>query len=114
MADNKRITGRYYEHAAAQYLDNRGYRIIAMNYTVRAGEIDIIALDGNCVVFVEVKYRKNTAFGYPEEAVNLRKCNKIRTAARSFLTVNKMTDSPVRFDIIAILGNTIKHIKDAF
>lgn len=114
MEKNKRKTGEIYEKVAAEYLSKKGYKILALNFYARMGEIDIIAKDGSTIVFVEVKYRKNTAYGYPEEAVIPSKIHKIRLTADYFLVKNKIEDVNVRFDVIAILDNNIKHIKDAF
>ena len=70
---NKRQTGSEYEQKAAQYLQAKGVHVLELNYRNRKGEIDLIARDGDYLVFVEVKYRKDTRKGAPEEAVNYRK-----------------------------------------
>ncbi len=115
MEQNKRTTGSQYEQLAARYLTDKGMQIIAMNYRCRSGEIDIIAMDGRTLVFVEVKYRSSTAYGYPEEAVDNRKQAKIHMVARYFLMDKRYNEeTPIRFDVIAILGNQIKHIRNAF
>ena len=89
--------------------------VIMRNYRSKKGEIDIVAQDGDYIVFVEVKYRKNDSYGYPEEAVDFKKQNRIRFTARQYLVHERLgVTVPVRFDVVAILGNEIKHIKDAF
>lgn len=115
MIENKRETGAKYEELAAQYLVNSGYKIIELNYRIKTGEIDIIASDINTIVFCEVKYRRTNQYGYPEEAVNYIKQSKIRKTASYYLLTKKYPENtPVRFDVVSILGNEIKLIKDAF
>lgn len=112
---NTRDTGSHYEQMAADYLTGMGYEIITMNYLCKNGEIDIIARDGNTLVFCEVKYRSSSRYGLPEEAVDYRKQAKIRKSAAYYMYSNKYSDSiMVRFDVIAFLNNHITHIKDAF
>ncbi|MGN0370550.1 MAG: YraN family protein [Butyrivibrio sp.] len=107
--------GNLYERKAALFLQNKGYKILRTNYYTRFGEIDIIARDGKYLVFCEVKYRTGTDFGYPEEAVNSRKRFHIKSSALRFMQEMQIpADSYVRFDIISILGDRIKHIKNAF
>jgi len=112
---NKRETGREYEQKAADFLRGSGYKIIKQNYYCHYGEIDIIAEEGGYTIFVEVKYRKNGMSGSPEEAVNHIKRQHIRQAAMDFLVKNYGTEEiPCRFDIVAITGNQIHLIKNAF
>lgn len=112
---NTRETGIQYEQAAAVFLQSGGYNIIKQNYYCRYGEIDIIAEENGYIVFIEVKYRKNTTSGSPEEAVNGKKRQRIRQAALDFLIKNYRTEEiPCRFDIVAITGSQIHLIKDAF
>lgn len=115
MTENKRTIGGEYEKLASEYLHNLGYQILTLNFRTRTGEIDIIAMDNNTLVFIEVKYRSSTKYGYPEEAVDYRKQIKIRKTAMYFMSNKKYSiNTPVRFDVIAILGKKITHIKDAF
>lgn len=81
---NLRKTGAEYESLAAEYLKRRGFRIIRRNFYCRGGEIDLIALDGDSLVFVEVKYRRTDTFGNPLEAVNATKQKRICRAASYF------------------------------
>ena len=106
------------ESLAVQFLKKRGYGIIAHNYRTPLGEIDIIARDGETIVFIEVKTRSNDAFAAPYEAVNSAKRQKLRHVATLYLKRQK-TEVPARFDVISItcLGNgqkSIQHIRDAF
>lgn len=69
QGENKRKTGTFYEEMAARYLESKGYKILDRNYHCRAAELDLIALDGECLCFVEVKYRKNAAYEAPRGVV---------------------------------------------
>ncbi len=113
----KILTGKYGEWLARRYLKKKGYRILHWNYKTPIGEIDIIAKDGNKVVFVEVKTRKNDSFGLPIEAINYRKRKKIVNSA--LLYMKRLKDSPaIRFDIISIHlhdnQKKVEHTIDAF
>jgi putative endonuclease len=113
-----RVLGSEGEHLAVKFLKKRGYKIIARNYKTPIGEIDIIAEDGDTIVFVEVKTRTDDSFGQPFEAVNRRKRQKMKNLALLYLK-KQGKESPVRFDILSIFymnnGNKeIEHIKDAF
>ena len=101
------------ERQAAFYLRLRGYKILKRNYRTRFGEIDIIAEKKGELIFVEVKKRKNDAFGGGSAAVNTAKQQKIVKAAKSFLSFYEK-EPPCRFDVIEINANRITHIKDAF
>ena len=112
---NKREQGSHYETMASEYLKNKGYKIITQNFFSKNGEIDIIAKDTDTLVFCEVKYRSNTRYGLPEEAVDYRKQDKIRKTAAYYLYRNNFpVETRVRFDVIAVLGEKITHIEDAF
>ncbi|WP_026891271.1 YraN family protein [Lacrimispora aerotolerans] len=114
MKSNREI-GTEYEVVAADYLQKAGYEILIHNYKNKMGEIDLIAKDGNQLVFIEVKYRKNLSKGDPAEAVDGRKQLRIRNAARGYLYFNRYgEDTPCRFDVVTILGEEIRLIKDAF
>ena len=105
------------EEAAVRFLKKKGYRIISRNYKSPAGEMDIIAEDGDTLVFVEVKTRTDDSFGHPFEAVTHRKQEKLRKVALSYLKHSRR-EAPSRFDVLSIEMNgakhTIEHIKDAF
>jgi len=111
---NKREIGKEYERKAAAFLESRGYKIIKCNYLCRYGEIDIIAKDMEYIVFTEVKYRKDSLFGEPEEAVGSIKKEHMERAALDFLMKNFGTDEVLcRFDVVAFTGEHIRLIKDA-
>ncbi|MGQ9570114.1 MAG: YraN family protein [Thermodesulfovibrionales bacterium] len=106
------------ENLAVKFLEKKGYRIIKRNYKTYIGEIDIIAQDGDTLVFVEVKTRGNDSFGKPFEAVNKRKRQKLKNLALLYLKKQEK-EIPVRFDVLSIFNSDkgeekIEHIKDAF
>ena len=116
MPDNKK-TGDYGERLAVEYLAGKGYALVCTNYRNRTGEIDIIAKDGGCVVFAEVKLRNNLSKGYPREAVGYSKQSKIKKTALHYLARHNLTDTDVRFDVVEIIcgdGVTVEHIENAF
>ena len=105
---NTRSTGSCYERKAADYLKQQGLFILRYNYRCRFGEIDLIARDGEYLVFVEVKYRKDNSSGYSLAAVNPAKQKTICKVARYFLTVEyHNVDIPCRFDVAGIDGDEI-------
>ncbi len=115
MKYNKRRQGNEYEEAAAEYLSRQGMHIEDRNFYCKMGELDIIAKDGSYLVFVEVKYRTDGKKGAAAEAVNFFKIRKIcRSADYYMMTHGYMSDTPVRFDVIAIEEGHLKHIKNAF
>jgi putative endonuclease len=115
---SKTKKGTIGEDVAVDYLMKKGYRIIQRNYRFEHGEIDIVAEDGNVLVFVEVKARRSKEFGEPEEAVTSCKRGKIRATADGYLFENDIDDKECRFDVIAIdyhdNKTEIRHIIDAF
>ncbi len=97
------------------YLKQQGYELLEYNFCCRSGEIDLIAKDGAYLVFVEVKYRRTPDGGNPLEAVDIRKQKKIsRTAAYYCMTHGYGDDTPCRFDVVAVLGENICVVKNAF
>jgi putative endonuclease len=114
-----RALGYAGEQLAEQYLTERGYRILERNYTVKHGEIDLIAQEGETLVFIEVKSHSREDYGTMLSRVNRSKQKKIIFAARCFLVRYGNREIPCRFDVLAILnqpGGTkrIELIKDAF
>lgn len=106
------------EELAAAYLESKGYTIVDRNYFFERAEVDIVAYDENCIVFVEVKLRSGTAFGTPEEFVTDEKAENIFKAAEAWIYERKMDGWPVRFDVIAIVQNKneapdISHFENA-
>jgi len=97
------------EKLAADYLRSKGYQILETNYHIREGEIDIICEQNNCLVFVEVKTRTNQAFGWPEDAVNDFKLEKILAAAFDYLQHHDI-NADWRVDVISIIRNRTKNV----
>lgn len=112
--------GRRGERAAVQWLRDRGYRILETNYRWHRAEIDVIALDGGWVVFIEVKTRKVGVYGPPEEAVGRKKQNQIARVAAHYLQARGMEGMDCRFDVLALRETrdsgriVVEHIKNAF
>lgn len=96
--------GRYGEQFAVAWYAERGYEIVARNWRVRAGEIDLIAARANVVVFCEVKRRMGRAFGSGAEAVDWRKQQRIRTVARHWLAQQDGWVPELRFDVAVVDG----------
>lgn len=112
---NSRATGADRERLAEEYLSGRGMRIVEKNYRSRQGEIDLIGYEGEYLVFVEVKYRRNTAKGYAAEAVDWRKQQKICRVADYYRYSRRLEEqTKIRYDVVAIQGEEIRWIKNAF
>ena len=112
---NKRSLGTTWEEQAAEFLKREGCEILERNFRGRRGEIDLIVRDGRYLVFVEVKYRKNADSGFPEEAVDYRKQRIISRVAQEYLLKKRLSETtPCRFDVVAICGERVRHIKNAF
>jgi len=111
-------TGKRGEDIAVAYLKNRGYRIIERNYKCLFGEIDIVAKDGDTVVFVEVKSRKSEKFGDPQGAVGWEKQKKISRISLKYLEEKHLYPCDARFDVVAIkmlpAGSIVELIQNAF
>jgi len=112
---NKRQLGARKEDMAVKFLEDSGYQIIEKNFYSKIGEIDIIARDGNYFCFIEVKYRSQKRYGYPQEAVTPAKQNKIiRTALYYMMKKHLPENTAFRFDVVVILADDITVIKNAF
>ena len=113
----RRLLGRTGEDRAARHLDGLGYQVLDRNFRTAHGEIDIVALDRETVVFVEVKTRSGTAYGAPELAVDQRKQERMVKAALSYLKQRRLHQMACRFDVVAISGDgpeDIQLIRHAF
>lgn len=112
---NKRKIGDEYEQAAANYLMQRGFKILERNFRNRYGEIDIIAKDKDTICFVEVKYRSSADCGNGWEAVDYKKQHKILQVANYYMMIHNMNEwTPCRFDIISIDNGKVTLIQNAF
>lgn len=101
-SDARQKLGRLGERLAGDALEERGYRIVERNFRCRAGEIDLVATEGEDLVFVEVKTRRGSAYGLPEEAVNARKARKIRVIACYYLELHNLPECSWRIDVVAV------------
>jgi len=111
--------GKRGEHIAEAYLQGQGFAILEKNYRGKTGEIDIVARDGDTIVFVEVKTRRNMAYGPPQLAVTPFKQRQISRTALTWLSHRKKANVLARFDVIAIIvpdqeAPRIEHIRNAF
>lgn len=111
--------GHLGEEEATRYLSDLGYRIIQRNFHYgKVGEIDIVAMDGDQLVFVEVKARSRHTYGKPEDFVDIRKQRQLKRVSQGYYHINKLVDQACRFDVVAVdlIGATpeIRHIKTAF
>ncbi len=98
--------GQWGESAAAQYLERRGYTVLARNARTAYGEIDLVVrASGGDLVFVEVKTRTNTGFGFPEEAVDARKLQHLISSAQAYLlNLPGLVEEHWQIDVVAVLG----------
>ena len=111
---NKRKNGAQGEVAARAYLEKQGAKILEMNWRRPTGEIDIIARLGRTLLFVEVKRRATLRYGRPAEAVDRAKQAHILRTAALYVQENGLEDMPLRFDVIEILPDELRHIEAAF
>jgi putative endonuclease len=103
------VFGRAGERLAAAQLESQGYRILETNFRCRYGEIDLVVEDEFDLIFVEVKLRRGTAFGLPEEAVDVRKQRKLLQVAAYYLALHECAERSWRIDVVAIqLSNSGK------
>jgi putative endonuclease len=98
----RKALGEMGERWARQYLEQNGYRIRETNYRCREGEIDIVAQDKDCLVFIEVRTKTGAAFGSPEESVTTAKQEKLVSVAMSYLQAHDDLPSEWRIDVVAI------------
>ncbi|MBW6473055.1 MAG: YraN family protein [Anaerolineaceae bacterium] len=102
---NKQQLARWGEETAQNYLNERGIRIVEKNFRTQSGEIDIIGFENDDLIFFEVKTRSSIKFGYPEEAVNSKKVEKIEMVANEYLDNLPSNNLNWRIDTIAIIRN---------
>ncbi|WP_237228645.1 YraN family protein [Rubinisphaera sp. JC750] len=113
-------TGARGEKHAARYLRRLGLKIIGRNVHNRFGELDIVARDRDCIIFVEVRTRSSTRRGTPAETIGPAKQRTLSRAALSYLKSHGLLDRPARFDVITVVWDEsgqpadLKHIENAF
>ena len=110
---HKKALGRAGERRAAKYLKKRGYKLLAKNYKTPFGEADIVAKDGDTVVFCEVKTRLSELFGTPAEAVEYHKRERYKKIARYYESLAG-EELFIRFDVLEVFEERINHIEGAF
>ncbi|HEY7718345.1 MAG TPA: YraN family protein [Pedococcus sp.] len=98
-----RALGAYGERLAARYLQERGMVVLDRNWRCEHGEIDLVVLDGDCLVVCEVKTRRSVAFGEPVEAVTRRKAARLRRLASAWLAAHDARPNGVRIDVVGIM-----------
>jgi putative endonuclease len=119
IPDPRKLFGQEGESAAERHLCRKGYRIVARNLRSPAGELDLVAEDGQVLVFVEVKARRTDEFGGAIHAVHQRKQEKLIQLAAQYLARHHVKDRPCRFDVVLLQGGDagashIEHIENAF
>jgi putative endonuclease len=116
----RRWFGTRSERAAVCYLRRLGFRILARNYTCPQGELDVVALDGVCVVFVEVRSTAGDDVSRPATSVDIAKQRRLTDLAVSFLRSQRLLNQPARFDVLALIWPpgqrepVIEHYRNAF
>lgn len=116
-ADGRHLLGRRGEDLARTHLEKAGYRVITTNFRTRCGEIDLIAREGETLVFIEVKTRSGSRFGSPFEAITERKRRQISKVALEYLSGHGGLEQPARFDVVAVrpgASRQVEVIKNAF
>lgn len=112
---NKREKGSEYERKAAAYLEQQGFQTLSFRFSCRQGEIDLIGIEKDELVFVEVKYRRTSAMGFPEEAVDRIKQERICRCSSLFLLKHpEYRHLQVRYDVVAICGEEYRWYRNAF
>ncbi|OYW87430.1 MAG: YraN family protein [Pseudomonadales bacterium 32-61-5] len=116
---DRQTSRRQAEDRALHHLEQRGLRLLKRNWLCRSGELDLVMLDGDTVVFIEVRYRRHSAWGGALESIDRRKQQKLIRAAQLFLqTESRWSSHPCRFDVIAIEADsstaTPNWIRNAF
>ena len=119
MSKKRQNLGETGEGIATKFLEKNSYKILHKNYRRKFGEIDIIAREGDYLVFVEVKTRKTTSHGHPLEAVTYKKQRQISRVAQCYLAENNLFDTAARFDVVSVIVSgdnevTVELIQNAF
>lgn len=111
----RRAIGDQFEGAARSYLEARGLRFVRANFLCRLGELDLVMREGEVLVFVEVRYRRSSAYGGALGSITARKQQRIVRAAQVWLRANPWdARRPCRFDVVAFEGESVEWIRNAF
>lgn len=116
---SRRSTGKAAEDAAAKRLRREGYKILERNFSTPLGEVDIIALDGEVLCFIEVRFRSSNEFGGAIEALSSEKKRRVARMALNYLKARRLEDADMRFDFAAVEKTEggefhVEIIKEAF
>lgn len=118
MLNSDQEYGRDSEALAVAFLKQKGYKVLATNYRLKMGEIDVVAQDGRTIVFVEIKARRSKRYGHPKQALDFRKRRKLSRMAQAYLKTAGRSGASARFDVVAIIatpsGPEIELIRNAF
>jgi len=120
MRPSRDTLGRRGEEEAAKYLRSIGYRIVSQRERVLRGDIDLVALDGRTVVFVEVRTRSDTVHGHPAETVGQRKQRRVAELANAYIRRHRLEDCSVRIDVVTVTFDApdgrpvVEHFQNAF
>jgi putative endonuclease len=110
-----RAIGDRAEARVAEYLQRKGYRVVARNWCCRGGELDLVCDDAGTIVFVEVRARRDDRHGAPIETVRDLKRRRLILAAQKYLVAQALHDRPCRFDVVTLTGDAVvEHYEDAF
>ena len=102
MRTYQKNLGDWGEKIAEKYLVDKGYQIISRNYRKRVGEIDLVARQGHKTIFVEVKTRTSSRFGFPEQAIDQNKLKKLSDVIEVYLAENKLSDNNIQLDCLVV------------
>lgn len=108
---NLRRLGAEHEDRVAEYLLSLGYSLVGRRVKTRSGEIDLVALDGDVLVFVEVKFRER---GLPEDALGFTKERRFHQAVEEYLAKAGVADRPTRYDFVAVTPTSLRHYPGDF
>ncbi len=108
------IQGESAEEKALQFLLSQGLSVVSRNYGCKQGEIDLIMRHDTALVIVEVRYRKNAKYGSAVETVTAKKQSRIIATTCHYLKANKLTDQAIRFDVVAMTGDNLDWVQNAF
>lgn len=116
MIQSRRSIWDKWEQIAQEYLKNKGYTLVEMNYQVKWGEIDIIARDGEFWVFIEVRYRRDESHGHPLDTFGIMKRRALRRTAYMYVHKNKIDPDMMRIDFVGIMprsewGHRVWHVR---
>ena len=118
MTKERLDLGRFGEELALKTIKRLGYKKIVRNYRCSLGEVDLVAEDGDSLVFIEIKTRKGKSLGYAKEAVDARKRRQLSKVALAYMKANRCFEAKARFDVVAVsldgAETKIEVIKNAF